>query len=129
MQAIDQYRSTLDQLSKGIWAHPEAGYRETYACDATAKVLRDAGFAIRASFGSGHPVIGLLGEYDALPGLSQECCGTEKKPVEGQGYGHGCGHNLLGVAHVGAAIGIKEEIEKNHLPGTVVYYGCPGEEP
>ena len=139
MQAIDQYRSTLDQLSKGIWAHPEAGYRETYACDATAKVLRDAGFeveigaggvptAIRASFGSGHPVIGLLGEYDALPGLSQECCGTEKKPVEGQGYGHGCGHNLLGVAHVGAAIGIKEEIEKNHLPGTVVYYGCPGEE-
>ena len=79
MQAIDQYRSTLDQLSKGIWAHPEAGYRETYACDATAKVLRDAGFeveigaggvptAIRASFGSGHPVIGLLGEYDALPG-------------------------------------------------------------
>ena len=83
--------------------------------------------AVKATWGSGKPVLGFLGEYDALPGMSQEVA-TEQKPIEGQLYGHACGHNLLGVAHVGAVIGLKAEMEERKLPGTIIFYGCPAEE-
>ena len=137
-KAIEDNRAKLVEVEKNIWENPEGPYREFKACQWTADVLKDAGFdveigvagiptAIKATWGSGHPVIGLLGEYDALPGMSQTHS-THKEPIEGQAYGQGCGHNLLGVAHIGAAIGMKEEMEKKGLKGTVVFYGCPGEE-
>lgn len=137
-QEIEAKRPLLEALSMEIWNKPEAGFKEFSASERTAQLLREEGFAvemgvggvptaIRASWGSGHPVLGFLGEYDALPGMSQQAI-TRKEPVCPGGYGQGCGHNLLGVAHVGAVIGLKKEMQEKHLPGTVVYYGCPGEE-
>lgn len=137
-KAIEDNRAKLVEVEKNIWENPEGPYREFKACQWTADVLKDAGFdveigvagiptAIKATWGSGHPVIGLLGEYDALPGMSQTHS-THKEPIEGQAYGQGCGHNLLGVAHLGGAIGLKAEMEAKNLPGTVVFYGCPAEE-
>ena len=138
VRKVEEYRSVLENLAKTIWENPEEGFQEKIACEKTAEVLKEAGFsvetgaggvptAIRAQWGSGHPVIGFLGEYDALPGLSQKAC-DHKEPVEEGGFGHGCGHNLLGAAAVGGAIGMKAEMEEKGLSGTVVFYGCPGEE-
>lgn len=135
---IQTIRPALDKLSFNIWNCPEGPYEEYRASEWTAGILRQAGFqvdtgicslptAIMAKWGSGRPVIGFMGEYDALPGLSQELA-TEKKPVNQQNYGHGCGHNLLCAAHAGAVIGLKEEMERTGCSGTIVFYGCPGEE-
>ncbi len=137
-KAIDAAREDLKKLSLNIWSHPETAFREYEACKWTAEVLKKYGFevetgvygvptAIKATFGSGHPVIGLLGEYDALPGMSQKVA-DHKEAVETGAPGQGCGHNLLGVGHVGAAIGLKAEMEERGLPGTIIFYGCPGEE-
>ena len=137
-KTIEANHDMLKKIALDMWAKPEGPYREFNACQWISTALKEAGFdveigaggvptAIKATYGSGHPVIGFLGELDALPGLSQELC-TEKKPIEGQTYGQGCGHNLLGVAHLGAVIGLKEEMIEKNLPGTIVYYGCPAEE-
>lgn len=137
-QEIERQRPALEKLAKDIWENPEAAYRETKASAWTAEALRVNGFqvelgaygiptAIRAQWGNGSPAIGFLGEYDALANLSQKVK-PEREPVEGQDYGHACGHNLLGVGHLGAAIGMKKEMEERGLPGTVVFYGCPAEE-
>jgi len=83
--------------------------------------------AIKATWGSGSPAFGILGELDALPGLSQKLV-THKEPVDPEGYGQGCGHNLLGIGALGGAIGLKAGLEADSLPGRVVYYGCPAEE-
>ena len=78
--------------------------------------------------GEGGPVIAILGEYDALPGLSQEAGIAEQRPLPGDGVGHGCGHNLLGAASLLAAAAVKDWLAANKLPGRVRYYGCPAEE-
>ena len=138
LDTIAAKREALKELELKIWNTPEIAYKEVEACKWTAEMLEKEGFdveigvggvptAIKATFGSGHPVIGLLGEYDALPGMSQKVQ-TEKEAVEAGCPGQGCGHNLLGVAHVGAAIGIKAEMIEKKLPGTIIYFGCPGEE-
>lgn len=138
VKAVDQNAEALTELAKKIWENPETAFNEVNACKWTAKVLADAGFevetgyvgmptAIRAVWGKGHPVIGFLGEYDALPGLSQKVS-TEKEPVKAGAPGQGCGHNLLGTACVGAALGMKAELEATGKEGTVVFYGCPAEE-
>ncbi|MBE6981325.1 MAG: amidohydrolase [Ruminococcaceae bacterium] len=135
---LTQWRSRIEKLAMDIWENPEGANAEYKACRWTAELLRDAGFtvevgvaglatAIRASYGSGKPVYGLLGEYDALPGLSQKVSAV-REPVEPGGMGHGCSHNLLGAAHVGAAIAMKKLIELGKISGTVVFFGCPGEE-
>ena len=80
------------------------------------------------SFGSGKPVVAILGEFDALPGLSQKKGLTENEPISAGGHGHGCGHNLLGTGAFAAVVSIKEYMEKTGLKGTVRYYGCPAEE-
>ena len=96
VRKVEEYRSVLENLAKTIWENPEEGFQEKIACEKTAEVLKNAGFsveigaggvptAIRAQWGSGHPVIGFLGEYDALPGLSQKTC-DHKEPVEEGGY-------------------------------------------
>ena len=84
--------------------------------------------AVTGTYGSGHPVIGILAEYDALSGLSQQGGATVEKPVPGNPNGHGCGHNLLGAGALAAAIGVKTWLEQTGCPGTVTLYGCPGEE-
>lgn len=137
-KAVDQNVEILTDLAKKIWEYPETAFNEVKACEWTAEVLRNAGFdvevgycnmptAIRAAWGSGAPKIGFLGEYDALPGLSQKVS-TEKEPAVAGAPGQGCGHNLLGVACVGAALGMKAELEATGKKGTVVFYGCPAEE-
>lgn len=135
---IDKKRFKLDDLSKKIWENPEKAFKEFKACENTANFLRSEGFdvevgvgglatAIRASFGSGKPVIGFMGEFDALPGLNQKVS-TKQEAFELGAYGHGCGHNLLCTAHVGAVVGLKREMIENNLSGTIVFYACPGEE-
>ena len=127
-RAVDQNEKVLTDLAKKIWENPETAFNEVKACEWTAEVLRNAGFevetgyvgmptAIRAVWGKGHPVIGFLGEYDALPGLSQKVS-TEKEPVTPGAAGQGCGHNLLGVACLGAALGMKAELEATGKEGT-----------
>ena len=137
-EAMERAQKELEEASLKMWENPEGPYKEFMACDLTCEILEKYGFkvekglfgvptSIRATWGSGHPAIGLLGEFDALPGLSQEIA-TEQKPIPNQPYGHACGHNLLGLAHVGAAIGLKAEMEAGNLPGTIVFYDCPAEE-
>ncbi len=137
-EAIEKNRPIIKDLADKIWKNPEGPYKEFNACQWTAQVLRDAGFdvevgvagvptAIKATYGSGHPVIGFLGEYDSLPGLNQKVC-THQELDSNCGYGHGCGHNLLGSAHVAGVLGMKKEMEETGLAGTIVFYGCPAEE-
>ena len=137
-EAIEKHRAELDKIRTDMWNNPEIAYREYKACDWIAKYMEEQGFtvevgaggvptAVKAVWGKGHPIIGLLGELDALPGMSQKVC-AEKDPVEVGAPGQACGHNLLAVAHVGGAIGIKAELEASGKEGTVIYYGCPAEE-
>ena len=139
MGEISRIRPQLKELALKIWNDPEPPFYEHRAARWTAEMLSEAGFsvelgaaglptAIVASWGQGAPVIGFLGEYDLLPGMSQEGDCAEKKPVVPGGYGHACGHNLLGTANVGAVIGAKREMEARGLTGTLVFYGCPAEE-
>jgi len=130
--------AALISLAKDIWEHPQLGLHESYASELIIDQLEEAGFSIEqgvaqmptafvASWGQGKPIIGILGEYDALPGLSQKIS-AQKDPIEEGGPGHGCGHNLLGGASLGAAIAAKKAMEKDSIPGTLRYYGCPAEE-
>ena len=134
--SANEYR--LNRLAEEIWARPEIALKEEFASRQISQVLEQAGFTITrniggiptaftAEWGHGKPVIGILGEYDALPGLSQKVS-PEKEPVEENAPGHGCGHNLLGVGSLGAAVAVKEAMEKHNRQGTIRYYGCPAEE-
>ena len=117
LQELDEKSSKIISLAEKIWENPEIAFKETKASQWTGELLEEEGFkveygyagvptAIRASFGQGKPVIGFLGEYDALPGMSQKVS-TEKDPVRLGEPGHGCGHNILGAAHVGAVVAMK----------------------
>lgn len=138
-EIIDEKAPLLTELSDKIWEYAELSMLEYKSTAAYVQVLKEEGFevtenlcniptAFSGSFGSGKPVIGILGEYDALSGLSQVAGATEKTPLEENGCGQGCGHNLLGAGALGAAIAIKEAIKAGELTGTVIFYGCPGEE-
>ena len=138
-EAVEEKASLLTSLSDRIWEYAELSMMEHRSTAAYLEILRAEGFhvhenlcgmetAFSASYGEGRPVIGLLGEYDALSGLSQFPGITAKQPLVEGGCGQGCGHNLLGAASLGAAIAIKEAIQAGLLNGTVVFYGCPGEE-
>lgn len=138
LSAIDEKKALLEQTADYIWENPETAFTEyksaAYLCD----VLRKEGFTVEENlggiktafsgrFGSGKPVIGILGEFDALSGLNQVAGATEQISAGGEA-GHGCGHNLLGAGALGAAIGVKAWLQKTGKPGTVIYFGCPGEE-
>ena len=121
-----------------IWEYAEVGYKENKSAALHVQNLKAAGFTVEtgvteiptafvATYGSGSPVIGILAEYDALPGLSQTAI-PEKNPIAGKNAGHGCGHHLFGTASVSAGIAIKELIASGNLKGTVKVYGCPAEE-
>ena len=121
-----------------IWDFAEVGYKETKSSALHVQNLKAAGFTVEtgvadiptafvATYGSGTPVIGILAEFDALPGLSQEANPT-KKSIDGKNAGHGCGHHLFGTASVSAGIAIKKLIEEKKLTGTIKVFGCPAEE-
>ena len=124
-------------VAKQIWTFAEVGYKESKSSALLQKTLTDNGFSVQAgvadiptafvaTFGSGKPVIGILAEFDALPGLSQDSV-PEKSPLQGIA-GHGCGHNLFGTASVAAGIELKKMITEKHFKGTIKVYGCPAEE-
>lgn len=136
---VEAHKSTFHNLSDRIWDKPELNYQEVFAAGEHSCKLASEGFAITqglagiptafmAEAGSGGAVIAVLGEYDALPALSQEAGTAEQRPVVAGGAGHGCGHNLLGSASLLAALAIKEWLVRSGLPGRVRYYGCPAEE-
>ena len=138
LKAIEEKRAVIDRTADYIWENPETAFTEYKSAACLCEVLRKEGFTVEENlagiqtafsgrFGSGKPVIGILGEFDALSGLSQEAGKAEQVSAGGEA-GHGCGHNLLGAASLGAAIGIKAWLEKTGNPGTVIFYGCPGEE-
>lgn len=134
---VDDNQDELTDLARKIWENPELSLKEHFAFDLQKDYLEDQGFEITvyedietafvAEYGSGKPVFGLLGEYDALKNLSQDAI-PERKILKEGGPGHGCGHNLLGVGALGAAVAIKELIKDGKIKGTIRYYGCPAEE-
>lgn len=135
---IDSNATHYGEISRRIWEFSEVGYKETKSAALLRAELEKAGFKIQdnvggiptaftATWGQGKPVIGIMGEYDALPGLSQDTVPTQKPRVAGD-PGHGCGHNLFGTAAAAAAIAVKHHLESNHLPGTLRFYGTPAEE-
>jgi aminobenzoyl-glutamate utilization protein B len=138
VDAVEAHRDDLVRLSRDIWAYAETALRETRSAKALADHAERRGFKVRrgvsgmptafvATYGSGRPILGILGEYDALPGISQKAI-PEQEPLEAGAAGHGCGHNLFGVASLGAAVAIKERIAAGELKGTVRFYGTPAEE-
>jgi aminobenzoyl-glutamate utilization protein B len=140
-QVIKEIDSDYEQYKKialQIWDYAEVGFKETKSSALLMKTLAENGFAIDsgvagmptafvAQYGTGKPVIGILAEYDALPGLSQEAI-PEKKTIEGKDAGHACGHHLFGTASVAAGIEIKKLIEQKKFSGTVKVFGTPAEE-
>jgi aminobenzoyl-glutamate utilization protein B len=136
---VDARKHAFEALSDRIWGMPELQYAERRSVAEHIKELEREGFrltrelagiptAVMGEAGEGGPVIAILGEYDALPGLSQEAGVAEHRPIAGNGAGHGCGHNLLGSAALLAAAAFKDWLARNKVPGRVRYYGCPAEE-
>ena len=136
---VDAKQDGFIELSDRVWGMPELCYGEFRSCAEHTAMLEHEGFrvtknvagiptAVMGEAGEGGPVIAILGEYDALPGLSQEAGVAEPKPLPGNGYGHGCGHNLLGSASMLAAAAVKDYLAANGINGRVRYYGCPAEE-
>ncbi len=136
---IESNRSMFVELSNEVWGYAELGYKEFQSSKTLQDALEEAGFQLErevariptafvASYGNAEePVIGILGEFDALPGLSQDCV-PYQKPLESGASGHGCGHNLLGVAGLAAVMAVKQAIDAGEVKGTIRYYGCPAEE-
>lgn len=138
INSVERHAADLTGLSDRIWAYAETALRETRSAAALADYAEQQGFKVErgvagmptafvASFGSGRPVIGIMGEYDALPGISQKASAVQE-PLEPGAAGHGCGHNLFGAASLGAAVAIKEQIAAGRLKGTVKFFGTPAEE-
>ena len=135
---IDANATAYGEVAQEIWELAEVGYMETESSETLQGMLRDAGFEIAAgvagiptafvaSWGGGGPVIGILGEYDALPGINQSRS-PERDPIPGKIAGHACGHHLFGTGSVAAAIAVKQWLEESGQPGTIRVYGTPAEE-
>lgn len=135
---IESMAGELIALSDSIWTYAETAFLEDKSAAALAAFAKNQGFRVQqglagmptaftAEYGSGKPIIGILGEFDALPGLSQQVS-TRKQPLTGGAPGHGCGHNLFGVASLAAATSIKKLMAEGKLKGTVRFYGTPAEE-
>ena len=138
LQWLTENTPHFTEMSETLWATPEVGWYEFKSSQIQADYLEEAGFKIAwdiagmntafiAEWGQGQPVIGFIGEYDALPGLSQKNQAT-KEAVEESGPGHGCGHNMLGTGAVASAVAVQRWLRESGTPGTVRYYGCPAEE-
>lgn len=138
LDRIDSQRAKYVEIASKIWRWAEVGYREVQSSSLLADELEAAGFRVTrgvadiptafvAEYGEGKPVIGILAEYDALPGMEQEAVPT-KQPLKSNKAGHACGHHLFGAASTWSAITVKEEMVAKKLKGTLRLYGCPAEE-
>lgn len=138
-QLVEANSPDYTALSDQIWEHAELRFEEQHSADALVAALTGYGFAVErnpggvphafvGTWGQGAPVIGFLGEYDALSGLSQQAGVAARSPIKPGGNGHGCCHHLLGVGALAAAVAYRDYLQENNLPGTVKYFGCPGEE-
>ncbi len=136
--SIERHKTEIIALSDQVWAFAETALLEVRSAEALAAYAEKQGFKVErgiaglptafvASYGEGKPVIGILGEYDALPGLSQKALAS-KEVLEAGAPGHGCGHNLLGTAALGAALAVKDLMAAGKLKGTIKFYGTPAEE-
>ena len=136
--SVESHKEELISISDQIWANAEIAFQETESSKLLADYAEANGFAVErgvadiptafiATYGEGKPVISILSEFDALPGISQKAQPT-KEPLEAGAAGHGCGHNLFGTASLGAAIAVKEMIEAGKIKGTVKFIGTPAEE-
>lgn len=136
--SIEKRKAEMIKLSDQIWAYAETALREHKSSEALSRYAEQQGFKVErgvagmptafiASYGQGSPVIGILGEFDALPGISQKASPV-KEPLEAGAPGHGCGHNLFGVASLSAAIAVKDLMAAGRLKGTIRFYGTPAEE-
>jgi aminobenzoyl-glutamate utilization protein B len=138
LQGLQESYGQYKDIALQIWNNAELGYKEVKSSALLQETLRKEGFTVEAgvadiptafvaTYGSGQPVIGILAEFDALPGLAQQAV-PEKKGIAGQAGGHGCGHHLFGAASVAAGVSIKKLIEEKKLTGTIKVFGCPAEE-
>ncbi|WP_421804903.1 amidohydrolase [Flagellimonas sp.] len=136
--SVEKHKENLIQISDSIWALAETAFEESISSELLADYAEKNGMTVTrgvadiptafvATYGSGKPVISVLGEFDALPGLSQNTVPTKDPRIDGA-PGHGCGHNMFGAASLGAAIAIKEQIEAGNIKGTVKFFGTPAEE-
>lgn len=139
IQYLEERADDFYKLSDKIWENAEIRFKEKQSVEDYVAFLKNEGFSITvgvaglktgfyAEWGSGKPVIGFLGEYDALPELSQKAGVAVKESLVCGGNGHGCGHNLLGVGALMGAVGFKHYLETERKTGTVVFFGCPAEE-
>lgn len=140
-RVVEEKAAKILDANDKIWSYAELAFHETKSAALLESILKDEGFAVETgcagiptcftgtiSFGSGKPVIGILGEFDALSSLSQEAAKPEKTPVTPGAPGHGCGHCALGTGALAAAIAVKEYLNAEKKDGTVIYFGCPAEE-
>lgn len=138
IKSVEKHKQALIKISDAIWAAAETAFEETQSSKILSDYAEQQGFTVErgvaniptafvATYGSGKPVISVLGEFDALPGISQKAQPT-KEPLVEKGNGHGCGHNLFGAGSLGAAIAIKEMIASGKIKGTVKFFGTPSEE-
>lgn len=138
VKSVEQHAGELIGLSDQVWAFAETALREQKSARLLADYAEAQGFTVErgvagmptafiATYGSGKPIIGVMGEYDALPGISQKAVAEKTPLAEGAG-GHGCGHNLFGAGSMGAAVAVKELLQAGKLKGTVRFYGTPAEE-
>lgn len=136
---LEDHAKEYCELADTIWENPELSLKEHKATAIYIDTLKKLGFEVTEKlcgidtafcgvFGSGGPIIGILGEYDALSGLSQQAGEKQELPIIPGGSGHGCGHNLLGAGALAAAAAVKQYFEQTGAPGTVIFFGCPGEE-
>lgn len=139
--AVDAQAKQILEANDRVWEFAEPPFQEKQSSALLLKLLKEAGFTVESglagiptcfkgtfSFGTGKPVMGILGEYDALPGLSQEAALPVKKEREAGAFGHGCGHCILGTAALAAAVAVKNYLEEFKKDGTIIYFGCPAEE-
>lgn len=135
---IEAERERLETVARDLWENPEVALQESESSERLQSILREEGFDVEtgiggietafvARYGDEDPVVGTMGEFDALPGMSQHAK-AEREPVEANAPGHGCGHNLFGVGSLGGAIAVKRIIEHGDLSGSVVFFGTPAEE-
>ncbi len=138
ISSVENHKEDLINISDEIWSLAETAFEENKSSKLLADYAEKQGFKVErgvagiptafvATYGSGRPVISVLGEFDALPGISQKAIPT-KDPINEGEPGHGCGHNLFGSASLGAAIAIKELIESGKIKGTIKFFGTPSEE-
>ncbi len=136
---IEKTAQEIFDASDKVWDYAETAFLEHQSMKVLCDILRKEGFeveegiadvstAFKGTYGSGKPVIGILGEFDALSGMNQVAGALEKEAFIPGGTGHGCGHNMFGAGSLSAAIGVKKYLMETGASGTVVYFGCPGEE-